>query len=142
MGQTAPISLDRFRRRPRAQAPQPVHAPAIDTHPLVGLEIGSLERRYGLMTSRERVSITEVVATSGDLAVADRLAFLDASRRHEPVLVVEFDGWYVTCVCDRTLDVDDYAQLVAPVDPARAARMMSVATERGIMPMLGALTGA
>lgn len=141
MGQAAPISLDRFRRRPRAQASAPDTLAPAEAHPLVGLELGSFERRYGLMTSRERVAIAEVVATSGDLAVADRLAYLDAARRHMPVLVIEFDGWYVTCVADRQLDAEAFAQLDAPLDPSTSARMMSVASERGILPVLGPLAG-
>lgn len=141
MGQAAPISLDRFRRRPRAQAAAAPDAITPDEgHPLVGLELGSFERRYGLMTSRERVTIAEVVATSGDLAVADRLAFLDAVRSHRSVLVIEFDGWYVTCLADRELEAEAYAQLAPPT--RTGARMMSVATQRGIVPVLGALANS
>src|SRR5687767_1181799 len=95
MGTTTAISIDRFRRRKAAAQPQG-HAPHA-SHPLVGTTLGLLERRYGLMSSEEQVLVTEVIATSGDLAVADRLAFVASMERHVPIVVVEIEGWYLAC---------------------------------------------
>ena len=138
----AAISLDRFRRR--GQNPS-VQAPALapeTTHPLVGMALGVAERRYGLMTSREVIGIAEVVGTSGDLAVSDRLAFLASTRRNgSPVVVIELDGWFVACIPTHSLEAADYAALQPATDHDGAidARVMSVATSRGIMPVLGPL---
>lgn len=138
----ATISLDRFRRRGQAAVEAaPALAPET-THPLVGMALGVAERRYGLMTSREVVGIAEVIGTSGDLAVSDRLAFLAATRRPgTPVVVVELDGWFVACVPTHVLDAADYAALQPATDePSDAGvRVMSIATARGIMPVLGPL---
>ncbi|MCW2925419.1 MAG: hypothetical protein JWM98_2823 [Thermoleophilia bacterium] len=133
---TTTISLDRFRRRARAAQVAGSVAPAA-THPLVGTALGVLERRYGLMSSEERVVVTEVIATSGDLAVADRLAFVAAMERHEPIVVVEFEGWYLACRTERTLDPSQLSQLRAAGDGA--PRIMSIASDRGITPALGPL---
>lgn len=136
---TAAISIDRFRRRRRRAAA----ATAIDgvgaaqaAHPLVGATLGTIERRYGLMSSEEPISIAEVIATTGDLAVADRLAFVTAMERHQAIVVVELDGWYVACTTARALAATEVSQLRAADD---APRVMSVATERGITPALGPL---
>ena len=134
---TAAISLDRFRRTRRvATAEAPTVGTAPMSHPLVGVTLGTLERRYGLMSSEDTIVVAEVVAISGDLAVADRLAFVAAMERHTPVAVIEFEGWYVACVTERLISADEVAQLCGT---AGAPRVMSVATERGITPALGPL---
>ena len=134
---TTAISIDRFRRRKAATTQVASgHAPHA-SHPLVGTTLGSLERRYGLMSSEEAVSIAEVIATSGDLAVADRLAFVAAMERHMPIVVVELDGWYVACATEVPLPPTELPGLRAP--EGGAPRIMSVATERGITPALGPL---
>jgi hypothetical protein len=137
----AAISLDRFRRRGQASVEAPALAPE-PTHPLVGMALGVAERRYGLMTSREIVGIAEVVGTSGDLAVSDRLAFMAAMRHTAtPVVVIELDGWFIACIPTHALETADYAAL-QPAGAAQGAidaRVMSVATARGIMPVLGPL---
>lgn len=136
---TAAISIDRFRRRRAAAGAAPEaagHGAATLQHPLVGTTLGTIERRYGLMSSEEPISIAEVIATSGDLAVADRLAFVAAMERHQAIVVVELDGWYVTCTTERVLVPGEVSQLRAPEG---APRVMSVASERGITPALGPL---
>ena len=140
MGHAATISLDRFRRRAQAAAAAPALAPET-THPLVGMTLGATERRYGLMTSCEDVTVADVVGTSGDLAVADRLAFLASMRRNAPVVVIELDGWYIACVPSHVLEASDYAVLqpASSEQHTASARVMSVATGRGIMPVLGPL---
>ena len=128
---TTTISLDRFRRTRHTSAPEAAGvgvAPA--AHPLVGAALGTLERRYGLMLSEDTIVVAEVVATSGDLAVADRLAFVASMERHTPVVVIEFDGWYVACTTERTMAPGEVAQL-RPVDGA--PRIMSLVTERGML---------
>lgn len=136
---TAAISIDRFRRRRAAGAvavdPAPFAGAA--THPLTGTPIGTIDRRYGLMSSEETITVAEVLATSGDLAVADRLAFVNAMERHEPVVVIEFDGWYVACTTERMITPAEVGQLRAG---RGAPRVMSIATERGITPALGPLS--
>ncbi|MCW2927954.1 MAG: hypothetical protein JWM86_1922 [Thermoleophilia bacterium] len=135
MGTTTAISIDRFRRR-RADEAASI-APERLAHPLVGTTLGTLERRYGLMSSEETIIVSDVIATSGDLAVADRLAFVASMERHAAIVVVEFDGWYLACATERTLAPAELAHLRAPeVSPMR---VMSIVTERGITPALGPL---
>lgn len=107
---------------------------------LVGRAIGSISRRYGLMVCEEIIRVTEVVARSGDLAVADRLAFLAASERGDSVLVVgDGDGWFSAV---RTEGVVDPHALGALQPASSAPRVFSLATRRGITPLLGSLGGA
>lgn len=135
MGTTTAISIDRFRRRrARADAATPAYDPAL--HPLAGTVLGSLDRRYGLMSSEEPIVIVEVLASSGDLAVADRLGFVAAMERRTAILVVEVEGWYLACVTERALVPGEVAQL-RPADGA--PRIMSLVTDRGITPALGPL---
>jgi hypothetical protein len=131
---TAAISIDRFRRR-RAAAADSL-GPASVAHPLSGTVLGTIERRYGLMTSEEQISIAEVIATSGDLAVADRLAFIASMERHVAVAVVEVEGWYVACTTERAMAPDELREL-RPLEDS--PRIMSMASERGITPALGPL---
>ena len=144
---TAAISIDRFRRRraiaaeAATGAAQAATAPdalgvAPTTHPLTGTTLGTIERRYGLMRSEETIAVADVIATSGDLAVADRLAFIASLERHQPVVVIELDGWYVACTTERLIGAPEVAQLIPGDD---APRIMSVASERGITPALGPL---
>ena len=130
MGTT--VAIDRFRRRARSVEAGAAAPP----HPLEGALLGSTERRYGLMTSHDPVRLAEVVATSGDLAVADRLAFLAASQQRRSIVVVALDGWYVACTTDLPLDAAQLAEL--QLDEA-APRIMSLVTARGITPALGPL---
>ena len=132
---TTAISIDRFRRRKNAAEAASL-APEQAAHPLVGTLLGTLERRYGLMASEETISIKDVIATSGDLAVADRLAFVASMERHEAIAVVELDGWYLACATERAIVPAELGAL-RPADGA--PRIMSLATERGITPALGPL---
>jgi hypothetical protein len=139
------ISLDRFRRARTADAQgEPTAAlspaPRHDTHPLVGASLGLVDRRYGLMSSEQHVRVVEVLSASGDLAVADRLAFIAAMERHVTFAVVSFEGWYLVCATDIPLDVAALAQLRG--GDIAEARLMSLASERGITPALGPLACA
>jgi hypothetical protein len=139
MGTTPAISIDRVRRTRRANAASEAAAAlgaAPVSHPLVGTTLGTLERRYGLMSSEETIVVAEVIATSGDLAVADRLAFVAAMERHMPIAVIEVDGWFIACATERTINASEVSLLRAPEG---APRVMSLATERGITPALGPL---
>lgn len=111
-------------------------APATIVHPLVGTELGTVERRFGLMATSELVRIADVVSTSDSLAVADRFAFIASMQSHMPVVVLEFEGWYIACLVDRPLDVAD---LLGMHSVDGAPRLMSVVTDRGITPALGPL---
>lgn len=140
----ATISIDRFRRRRAANAAslaaQEQAAPgpgAPGQHPLVGASLGVVERHYGLMSSEQTVRVAEVLSASGDLAVADRLAFIAAMERRVPMLVVERDGWYLTCATDQPLDAATLVELRVTEDDA--PRIMSIVTDRGITPALGPL---
>jgi hypothetical protein len=139
MGTTtsAAISIDRFRRTRRAGARAATTADTVSVHPLVGIELGTIARRYGLMSSEETITIAEVIATSGDLAVADRLAFVASMERHVAIAVVELEGWYVACATERAITPGEVSQLRAPEG---APRVMSVVSERGITPALGPLS--
>lgn len=140
MGHAAPISLDRFRRRSRREHAEPTFMDSVAArHPLTGCVVAMVEQRFGLMVSREDVRITDVVAVSGDLAVADRLAFVDASRRRCATLVVECDGWYLAVDVDRALDPADLAALRPPTSSG-APRIMSLATSRGVVPVMTPFT--
>jgi hypothetical protein len=109
---------------------------SVEAHPLVGATLGVIERRYGLMTSSAAISIVDVVGVSGDLAVADRIAFIASMERRVTVTVVSHDGWFVACITDRPIEVGELTSLRAPEG---APRLMSLATDRGIRPTLGPL---
>lgn len=136
MGTTTAISIDRFRRRKAGTQQASALAPHA-SHPLAGAMLGMLERRYGLMSSEEPVTVTEVIATSGDLAVADRLAFVAAMERHVPIVVIEMEGWYLACATSVPVSATELPLLRTP--EGGAPRIMSVASERGITPALGPL---
>lgn len=105
-------------------------------HELDGAAIGTIERRYGLLRSEEQVTVREVLQRSGDLAVADRLAFVFAARLHAQVAVVESDGWFHVAVLDRPLTV---AQAIGLRGLPQAPRLLSLVTERGISPLVAPL---
>lgn len=112
-------------------------------YPLHGVALGAVERTYGLMKSEQLVTVTDVLSASGDLAVADRLAFVTALERHEPLAVVHYDGWFLVCATDVPLDAATLAQLHAVAgSEVPAPRLMSVASDRGITPALGPLACA
>jgi len=150
----ATISIDRFRRRRAANAAgvdarvgasvaagdaaAPGSSGQPGQHPLVGAALGVVDRHYGLMSSEQTVSVTEVIAATGDLAVADRLAFVAAMERRVPIVVVEHAGWYLACATDQLLDIATLAELRTP-EGAAVPRIMSIVTDRGITPALGPL---
>lgn len=108
----------------------------IDEVELLGLAVGSIEFRYGLLSCDETISIEQVLNRAGDLAVADRLAFVYATRSHAQVAVLEMDGWYYVAALDRaitTAQVNDMRSL--PGSP----RVHSLVTQRGISPVVGPL---
>ncbi|MCW2950282.1 MAG: hypothetical protein JWN41_1295 [Thermoleophilia bacterium] len=142
MGHAA-ISLDRFRRT-RITAPEGELSASAESgeHPLVGASLGVIERTFGLMKSEQLVSVVEVVAASGDLAIADRLAFVASFERHVPTVVVLYDGWFVACITDVPLDAAAFAQFHQPLAGQAAPRIMSIVSDRGITPALGPLACA
>lgn len=101
-----------------------------------GAVLGLLERRYGLLCCDEKVTIVAVHDRVGDLAVADRLAFVRANRSHEQLAVVERQGWYYVVALDRHLSLSQALDL----SPGEAAlRLMSLAGERGLAPLVAPL---
>jgi hypothetical protein len=103
---------------------------------LEGVALGTIDRRYGLVSCSETVRVAQAIARSGDLAVADRHAFIVASRMHTGVLVVEADGWYHIVVADRYLD---FEQTLAMSALTGSPRLMSFVSERGIAPIVSPL---
>lgn len=102
----------------------------------VGPAIGIIEQRYGLLASQEMVTLDHSICRTGDLAVADRLAFVHASQSAAQVVVVEIEGWFVVGIANRHLAAAQAAS-VTPVD--RGARLMSIVDERGITPIVAPL---
>lgn len=124
-------------------ASAPAHAFSIGTSVadaigsgLAGATLGTIERRYGLLRCEEAVTVAEVFDRSGDLAVADRLAFVFAARLHAQVAVVQHDGWYHVVALDRPLTMAQACEL-HPVAPT--PRLLSLVTERGISPLVAPL---
>ena len=108
---------------------------------LPGAAIGTVERTFGLMKRDEIIVVGDVVAVSGDLAVADRLAVVAAAQRREPIVVLEIEGWFVACSTDRALHTRDL-ELMEPVlneEGHPQLRIMSLVNEHGIKPALGPL---
>ena len=140
---TATISLDRFRRtRIAEEAAATAEQSVAAMHPVLGAALGCVERTYGLMKSQQRVHVTEIISASGDLAVADRLAFVAAMERRSPMAVVHEDGWFLVCATDVPLDAATLAHLRELPDGSPVPRLMSIASDRGITPALGPLACA
>lgn len=102
-------------------------------------QLGVISRRYGLMTCEEAVVVQEIVASSGDLAVADRLAFIASMERRSGLVVIAANGEYHACIVDAALDQSSLGDFVAATD---APRVMSIVSDRGITPALGPLACA
>lgn len=100
------------------------------------MTLAIVERHYGLMSSNETIVVTDVVGASGDLAVADRLAFIASMQRHVTIAVVELQGTYCACITNRPLSASELASMSTPEG---GPRIMSLATDRGIRPALGPL---
>ncbi len=102
---------------------------ASDTSPVVGTVI----RRYGALNSCETVRAEAVGEPVGDLAVADRSAFMLAAGARRPVLVIrDGDGSYLPVVPDTSMPVDRLALMDVSIP---GGQLMSVVTDRGIMPI-------
>lgn len=117
-------------------AQAPLQLIPVEADPAVGIVLGTIERRYGLLTCAEPVTVASVLERSGDLAVADRLAWLHTQRTHAQHVVFEHEGWYVVGCLERPLTADQ-ADHVTPL--ALSPRLMSVVTDRGIVPVVGPL---
>lgn len=111
-------------------------AATIDQSQLEGAPIGTIERRYGLLRCDEMVSVSQVFNRTGDLAVADRLAFVYAGRSHTQAVVLEQDGWYYPAALDRTITT---AQLREMRSLPGGPRLHSLVSERGITPVVAPL---
>jgi Tfp pilus assembly protein PilZ len=109
---------------------------AVEPPITTGTAVGTIDRTYGLLVCEEIVRVNEVLDRSGDLAVADRVAYLCARRTRSQVVVVELDGWYHAVVLDRYLSVEQAGQ-IKPL--AASPRLMSLVDSRGIMPLVSPL---
>lgn len=103
---------------------------------LDGTPVGNIERRYGLLRSTELVSISHALEAHGDLAVADRMAFLHATQARTQLVVVQLDRRYWVVVLDRAISPEQAADLQALEG---APRIMSLVSERGITPIVAPL---
>jgi len=111
-------------------------ADGADESAVTSVALGTVRRQYGLLACEETVLVNEVWQQSGDLAVADLMAFLLATRYNANVAVFQQDGWFRVGPLDRPMTIDQLSA-VTPVDDD--VRIMSIATSRGIVPVVGPL---
>lgn len=111
---------------------------ATGAEPGVGAAIGTIERTYGLLTCEEIVRVVETIDRSGDLAVADRIGFLCATRMRTQVAVFEHDGWFYVGMLDRFISAEQAASLRCL---GGSPRLLSIVDSRGITPIVGPLAG-
>lgn len=100
-------------------------------HPLNGLVLGHLQ---GMAPGTDVVvSIAEVVESTTDLAIADRVAYVVTSRTGVDHVVLTGHGCYLVASVSPALDWAAAMRLVpAPGMP----RIVSVASTDGILPIL------
>ncbi|MBC7644257.1 MAG: hypothetical protein H7123_03960 [Thermoleophilia bacterium] len=103
---------------------------------VTAVALGTVRQQYGLLACEETVLVNEVWQQSGDLAVADRMAFLLATRHNANVAVFQQDGWFRVGPLDRPMTIDQLSALT-PVD--ENVRIMSIASSRGVVPVVGPL---
>lgn len=106
---------------------------------VIGLAIGSIQRRYGLLASEDILHVVHAFDRCSDLAVADRMAWMHALELRAQVVVFEHDGWYWVGQLASTIAAEQ-ARDVRPI--AESPRLLSIATERGILPLVGPLAMA
>jgi hypothetical protein len=121
---------------PSGDLPQTID---VDFTGLVGTVLGCMRRQYGLLACEEDVRIATVVERCSDLAVADRIAWIYAGQDHAQYVVFELDGWFWVGTPKSTIPPD---QLDCVTPNSSQIRLMSVVSERGIVPMVGAGTAA
>ena len=98
--------------------------------------LGTVRRQYGLLACEETVLVNEVWQQSGDLAVADRMAFLLATRHNAHVAVFLQDGWFRVGPLDRPMTIEQLSEL-SPID--ESVRVFSIASSRGVVPLVSPL---
>ena len=98
-----------------------------------GTHLGTIERRFGLLTSHEAVTVQTVIERCADLAVADRIAYLAAGTDMGQHAVVRADGWYYVVRLESELPMDRLGSIRPEPD---APRLLSIATSHGIVPQL------
>lgn len=101
-----------------------------------GLMLGTIQRRYGLLASEESVRVSHAIERCSDLAVADRVAWMHAVQLRRQIVVFEHDGWYWVGQLETSL-TPEQARDVTPL--AVSPRLLSIASERGIVPLVGPL---
>jgi hypothetical protein len=115
---------------------QPLPAPSVPAPVEGGIVLGSVERRYGLLTCEENVRVIATYERVGDLAVADRIAYVMALRHHVQVAVFEYEGWYCIGSLDRHV-APGQASDIRPF--GESPRLLSIVSERGVEPVVGPL---
>mgnify|MGYP006298667723 CR=1 FL=1 len=106
---------------------------------VTGLAIGTIQRRYGLLASEEVLVVAQAFDRCSDLAVADRTAWMYATELRCQVVVFEYDGWYWVSQLASTIAPEQVRDL-RPI--GELPRMLSIAGERGILPLVGPLAMA
>jgi len=99
----------------------------------VALPIGRRERLHGNLRTIADIHLTSILETVDDLAIADRVAYVIATRTAATCLVVATETTFVIALCDTELTADD-AVHVSPVHPTD--RIVTIATPRGVIPLL------
>jgi hypothetical protein len=100
-------------------------------HPLEGLAIGTL---HGMSPGCDTtVTVEAVLDQSADLAVADRVAWVHASRTYRnTVVLATTDGYLIASVSPEL----DWAAATRLVPTEHAPRIVSVASAYGVLPVL------
>ena len=101
--------------------------------PLVGQVLGRRERNRGPLREFADIHVERIVEPVDDLAVADRVAFVLAWRTKQAHAVIATATTYLVVAIDARLDAADVHSIV---QPHTAPRLISVATESGITPVL------
>jgi len=124
-----------------AHTVNPITTPSVPSggDEALGAAIGTIKRTYGLLTCEEIVRVTGMIDRSGDLAVADRIAFVCAGRMRAQLAVFEYEGWFHVGRLDRFLSVEQAATLKTLQG---SPRLLSIVDAKGITPIVGPLAGA
>lgn len=99
----------------------------------VALPIGRRERLHGNLRTIADIHITSVLESVDDLAIADRVAYVIATRMDTTCLVVATPTTFLITTCDTELTPQDVGS-ISPVHPTD--RIVTVATPQGIVPLL------
>lgn len=104
--------------------------------PLTGRLLGRRERPHGQLRAIADITIGRIVDVCDDLAIADRVAFVLAHRTGVTHAVLAVATEYLVASVEPQLTAGDAHALS---QEPRAPRMISIATDEGVTPVLGAM---